>query len=184
MIIFAEAAMIAIALQLLAWVAVSYIVISALEYFPHRWVMHSRELARHLRAPALAEEFEKHAALHHGRFFGPRSFASCGDPAARYVSIDTGVLYMVGKVWWLWLPLACVSQLGAAVLFLGLAAHGALWTVVHREMHFPTGHRIARTAAFQFWRRYHQAHHERIGTNYNALCPLFDQVFRTYGGLA
>jgi fatty acid hydroxylase family protein len=173
-----------LALQVLGWMAVAYVFTSALEYFPHRFVMHSRQLARLLRMPGLGQEFEAHAGLHHGRFFRPGSFSSCRDPAARYVSIDTGVLYMLGVTWWMWLPLGLVSIVGAAVLVVFFAAHGALWTVVHREMHYPRNDWISRTAAYRFWHRYHEMHHERAGTNFNGLCPLFDQLLGTYGGLA
>jgi len=170
--------------ELLAWVIAAYVLTSAIEYFPHRWVMHSRGVARLLGSSRLAEEFEAHATLHHGRFFGPRTFASCSDPAARYVSIDTGALYMLGNTLWLWLPLAVFSALGATIVAAFLAGHGALWTAVHREMHYPSGRWFARTAAFRFWRAYHETHHERHGTNFNVLCPLFDQLLGTYAGLS
>ncbi|HEX8851273.1 MAG TPA: hypothetical protein VF761_17235 [Gemmatimonadaceae bacterium] len=173
-----------LALELIAWLLAAYVVTSAFEYFPHRWVMHSRQLARRVGSARLAEEFESHATLHHGRFFGPRSFTTCADPAARYVSIDTGALYMLGKTWWVWLPLAAVSLIGAGVLAAFFAAHGALWTAVHREMHYPSGRWFARSSAYRFWHRYHETHHDRHGTNFNVLCPGFDHLFGTYGGLA
>jgi len=169
--------------KLAAWILAGYVVTSALEYFPHRWVMHSPSFARRIRSPRLAEEFEAHSTLHHGRFFGPHSFDSCSDPAARYVSVDTGALYTLGKTWWIWLPLAAWSLTGGIVLASFLAAHGFLWTAAHREMHYPTGGWLSKRSLYRFWHRYHERHHEKPGTNFNVLLPLFDQLFGTYGGL-
>jgi hypothetical protein len=169
-----------IVLHILGWFAAAYVLTSLIEYVPHRWAMHSRRLAKWLRSPRLAEEFEKHAQLHHVRFFGPRSFASCSDPAGRYVSFDLGADYMLVMTWWVWVPLGFYSLLGAGVLVAFLAAHGATWSAVHREMHYPQNAWFAKTAIFRFWRRYHETHHERHGANFNTLCPFFDQLFRTY----
>ena len=169
-------------LEALGWLLVSYVTTSAVEYFPHRYAMHSRSLARRLRSPGLSRVFEAHATLHHGRFFAPGHFEHSQDPAARYVSMKLGAGYMLGLSWCLWLPLLYARPLGGVILAAFLAVDGALWSAVHEEMHLPAGGWLSRTALFRFWSRYHEQHHSRPGTNYNILCPLFDHLLGTYGG--
>lgn len=161
------------------WMAVAYVMASAIEYFPHRWVMHSRALAHRIGSSLLIETFERHATLHHARYFGPRAFDECDDPAARYISMKFGVASTFVHLLWLGVPLAFVSLRGAIVIVAFLAAHSACWTAVHREMHFPKGRWFSRTTLYGFWREWHQAHHEQAGKNFNILCPLFDFIFGT-----
>lgn len=170
-------------LSLVVWLLASYVVVSALEYSAHRWAMHSRALARLVKSSGLEDVFTSHATLHHGRFFKPGEFTSSRDPAARFISIDLGALYMLSGTVWLWLPLALISVKGAIVLALFIALHGATWSAVHREMHFPRGRWFSRTPVYRFWRSWHELHHERPSTNYNVLLPLWDFVFRTAAAL-
>ena len=76
------------------------------------------------------------------------------------------------------------SRAGATCVAAFLAIDGALWTAVHREMHFPAAERLASSWIFRFWERYHRQHHDAPKTNFNVICPLFDHLFGTYGGLA
>lgn len=169
-------------LRILCGLAGLYVLISALEYFPHRWVMHSQQLARRVQSPRLAEEWERHGALHHGQYYPPGRFTGCLDRAARFVSIDTGPAFMLASTWWLWLPLAIWCPWLGVPLALALAAHGVVWSLVHREMHRPARRWVSQTLLFRFWCAYHEAHHERPGMNFNVLLPLFDHLLGTHAG--
>jgi sterol desaturase/sphingolipid hydroxylase (fatty acid hydroxylase superfamily) len=50
-------------------------------------------------------------------------------------------------------------------------AHGLLWSLAHREMHYPRNAWFARTRWFRFLRRHHQLHHQYPGSNFAALLP-------------
>lgn len=151
------------------WLILSYVLLSAGEYFPHRYLMHART--------RFGRVFESHTLLHHGRFFG-RDFEHCDDKAARYISIDTGVVYMVLASSPIWMTMLYFSRDCAVVFLICAALHGLTWTTVHREMHFPTG-RLESSRLYRFWRSYHRRHHATVGCNYNVLLPLFDHLLRT-----
>ena len=179
-------------LHLIAWVVVAYVTMSATEYVSHRWFMH-RPIAA--RWPALTQfprlqwlwgivrhAYARHAVLHHGRHYG-RSFERSDDPEAQHTSVDVTPAEMLVGLAPLWLPVFFfVSWTGGVILAMTFVAHGFAWGVLHREMHEPQGRWFATTRLYRFFRGYHAAHHAHVNRNFNAIFPLFDHLFGTYGG--
>jgi hypothetical protein len=161
----------------MAWLCVAYVLLSALEYVGHRWVMHNAWLSR--RYARARHEFESHHVLHHFRFYGRGRFERCGDPAARHISIDLQPGFMLIASSWIWGPLMAFSMTGSLTIAAAFVLHGIVWSAIHREMHEPRGAWFARTRLYHFWLRYHRQHHEDTRRHFNVVCPLFDQFFGT-----
>lgn len=162
---------------MLIWIIFAYIVVSATEHFAHRFVMHNSRLA--LRWARAYHEFESHAVLHHGRYYGRGHFTESTDPASRHISIELPVPFMLVMTSWMWGPLMAFSFRGGLTLCIAFVLHGIIWTNIHREMHEPKKPWWAKTSLFRYLRTYHYAHHEDTKTNYNVVCPLFDDLMGT-----
>jgi sterol desaturase/sphingolipid hydroxylase (fatty acid hydroxylase superfamily) len=154
---------------LVGYLVLSVVLMSAFEYSYHRWVMHKRR--------GVGRAFERHAVLHHHRYV--QEFVGTSDPAAKHVGIDSDVPgSLVGLSplwilmgWWDW---------RLATVFLGVVIfHGLVWTVLHREMHFPARQWVRRLPGYRYLNDYHQRHHEHPSCNFNAVFPMFDWVFGT-----
>ncbi len=156
--------------MILIYVLASYVILSFVEYFGHRFIMHSPR----------GVKFRQHAVLHHGRYF-PRGHFLWGageDEAAHFISIGTGPL----PIWTLPITalLFWISTEWAIVFVAMTSFHGVLWTMIHREMHFARRGWLKSSAVFRFLYNYHRVHHDAHGFNYNGLMPLADFVFGTY----
>jgi hypothetical protein len=165
--------------SLVGWLIFSYVFMSLAEYALHRWPMHSKAFATRFR-PAWPA-FERHARLHHGRFY--REFAHDPDPVAKYVNIDLDPgfsLLASAPVWGLLYVAGCTT--GAAVFAGFVVAHALVWSAVHREMHEPEGRWFSGTRLYRFWRSYHKTHHDHPSANFNVVLPGADHLFGTYRG--
>lgn len=162
--------------EALLWLVCSYVFLSLVEYVAHRWPMHSKKLAG--RIPALWPTFERHAVLHHGRWY--RTFDDEPDVAAKHINLTMSPVFNVVGLSPFWGLAYLVSPLGAAVMVGAIAAHAVIWSVIHTEMHQPGDRWFARLPLYRFLRDYHRGHHERPATNYNVVCPGADWVFGTY----
>lgn len=165
----------------LLYIFISLVIMSALEYYTHRFTMHGR---RFVEVTGIDGGFETHAKLHHGRFY--RGFEGDADPAARHVAVDLYPSYVVVTLAPLWLLAMWASLWFGLTLVAVLALHAALWTQFHREMHEPAGRLVPRLLGtyYRFCYSYHRRHHERPCCNFNVLIPLFDLLHGTYGGLS
>lgn len=165
------------ALALLCWLLASLLVMSFVEHFVHKHLMHRRRLPAWLYrlVPFLDKVAHQHAKLHHRRYY--RRFDFEPDPHGRHLDIHLDL--------WLGMALAapvglglcafgCV--LGGAVFFLTVVAHHLVWNLVHEEMHIPTGRWFARTRAYRFLARYHEQHHRYAGRNFNVVLPFADYL--------
>lgn len=155
----------------------AYAFMSVVEYFLHRYPMHSRAFAR--RFPLLGKELERHALLHHARYYNER-FTHCEDPAAKYISVDLNPFYMVLGLAPVWIPL-CLWNMTVGLTFAAFfALHGLVWTTIHREMHEPVGTWFSKTKLFRYYREYHRIHHDHPCYNFNVVCPGMDYLMYTY----
>ena len=157
-------------MTIILYVLLSYVILSFVEYFGHRWIMHSPR----------GVKFQQHAVLHHGHYFPRGHFLwSAGeDEAAHFISIGTGPLPLWTSP--IILILFAISREWAVVFLAMTIFHGALWTMIHREMHFARRGWLERSPVFRFLYHYHRVHHDQHRFNYNGLMPLADFVFRTY----
>lgn len=161
---------------LIFWLPFTVGLMAFLEYFFHRWPMHN---GRFVQKTGIGQEsFESHAALHHGRFF--KQFDKEADPAARYISMVINPGYALLGMSPVWLGLCLASWTGGLTMAIVIVAHAVLWSIIHKEMHFPAGRWFARTRAYRYIHAHHKAHHEHPGTNFAALFPpVMDNLFGT-----
>lgn len=164
-------------LSFLFWLVVSLVFMSFVEYVAHRWPMHSRRLYR--KYPIFRGPFERHAILHHGRYF--KVFDREDDPAARYISMWLNPIEHLIGLSPVWLSLFWfVSPVAGLTLAAVIAIHAIVWSMVHFEMHEPKHGWLSRTWYFRYLRQYHKTHHDHPGTNFNAALPGMDWLFGTY----
>lgn len=161
------------------WLLLAVTLMAFVEYGLHRWPMHSKRFVA--RFPSARDQHERHAVLHHGRFYRDR-FDNSPDPVARHFNIDLepGFALLFGSP--VWLALWAIGLPAAAACFAGVsAAHAVVWTAVHREMHDPRGRWFAGTRYYRFVHANHKLHHERPGGNFAVVFPpLMDVLFGTY----
>jgi sterol desaturase/sphingolipid hydroxylase (fatty acid hydroxylase superfamily) len=149
----------------LAYLPACLILMSALEYIAHRWLMHRRFAPLHWFLPHIHRDH----IHHHG-----------GAPDALHVNLEPPYVIVT---------LAAVSPLLAlmgwydpwlmVVMMLTVAAHHAVWDAVHREIHEPTYPWWRESRAFLFWHRWHERHHANNRRNYAALLPFWDYLLGT-----
>jgi hypothetical protein len=169
----------AYALVITAWSALAVVLMAFVEYGLHRWPMHSKTFVR--RFTFLRDAHERHAVLHHGRFYRER-FDHDFDPVARHfnIDLDPGFALLLGSPVWLSLWFAGFTA-GAACFAAVSAAHALVWSAVHREMHDPRGRWFSGTAYYRYVHANHKLHHDRPGVNYAVvLPPLVDRLFGTH----
>jgi len=164
-------------IEIVLWLILSYFMMSLIEYGLHRYPMHNLQWVT--RWKVARATFERHAVLHHGRWF--KTFDKEDDIAAKHVSLVLnpienllGLSPVLFLLYFLVSPVACYT-FGAFV-----AAHALVWTVIHSEMHMPRGRWFAKTRLFQALRAYHKTHHEHPRTNFNIVCLGTDHLFGTY----
>lgn len=159
--------LVAFPLSVAAWMSI--------EYFAHRWPMHHALIGRWF-----SDAWHGHAYVHHRLFF--RVFDAETHPAAPHVSMTVDpLLNAVGSAVF-WVPLGLWVSWPAAIVFVIVAlGHGCLWSLIHREMHFPKRPWWSRTRVYRYIRRHHEVHHQHPGSNFCALFPPFcDWIFGTW----
>jgi hypothetical protein len=169
-----------LAVEILFGLLFGVFLMSFIEYVLHRWPMHSRPFLR--RFPWLYDTFERHAVLHHGRYFKDR-FVGHPDPAARHLNIGIEPGFNVLGLAPLWVPLLLLSVPAGLAMAAVFGLHAAVWSSAHAEMHDPRGRLIGTTAYFRYLRPYHHTHHKHPGCNFATVFPPFwDLVFGTHRG--
>ncbi len=167
-------------LSIVGWLFASCVLMSFLEFFIHRYLMHKRVLPQRVynHVPGLGTLFRNHAVLHHTHYY--KVFNHEEDPVGRKISIrlDLWIALVGGAlVWALTYPLSpVIGPAFASVLLL----HHLAWNCIHAEMHNPKPRWFGRTRFFRFFAHYHWMHHRYPGKNYNVVFPCADFVFGKY----
>jgi hypothetical protein len=164
-------------LSILGWFAASCIVMSFLEFFIHRYMMHKRVLPRWLYRwlPGMGRVFENHAVLHHGRYY--KVFNHEVDPKGRTISIRLDL--WIGIVGGILVALALypVSLVAGPVFLSVVLLHHLTWNLIHEEMHNPRPRWFRHLPFYKLLVRYHWMHHKYPGMNYNVVLPGADFLF-------
>ena len=171
-----------LASSLVLWMLVSIVLLSFVERFVHRVLMHRRILPAVLyRSLAFLDDYQQaHAVLHHRTYY--RRFDFEPDPVGREIDLRLGpytAVRLYAGVFPMVLALAMVDLLGAAVFSVVAVAHMYSWGLIHREMHVPTSRILNRLTAYRFLARYHYLHHRYPRLNFNLLNPLADFLLGT-----
>lgn len=167
---------------LVLWVLASVALLSFIERFIHRFLMHRRVFPRALyrRLPFLQSYQTAHAVLHHATYY--RRFNFEPDPVGRETDLRLGpetAIRLYAGVSPLVLALGLFDPLGAAVFSVLAIGYMYLWGLLHREMHVPASRLLQSLAAYRFLARYHFLHHRYPHLNFNLLNPLADVTFGT-----
>jgi hypothetical protein len=138
--------------------------------------MHKPLAARRIGSEYLWLTFVEHAVIHHKRcafLFDQQSGLRC--------SVNIGIK-PVTSISIVLVPcslLASMDILTSFVLFVTAILHGVIWSRVHHEMHNPSNAFFSKLLAYRFLKEWHYLHHRHPGTNFNALCPMWDWIFRS-----
>lgn len=159
------------------WFVLANILMAIIEYTLHRYPMHRKGYSN--------ETWESHAKLHHGRFFPRSAFTHPLDIAARYVSVDLQPGYNALGLSPIWIILYFfVSPYCGLTFAFVFAMHGVIWTICHREMHFPQDRWFSGTKYYKYICAYHKKHHTDQSGNFSVIYPpVLDMLFGTYRGL-
>jgi Fatty acid hydroxylase superfamily len=156
--------------------AISYPILSLVEYLVHRHIMHSPRLARALKSKYIWETFWEHAATHHRQCYDV--FDHDDRPCtAVNITVKPTTSLLIATV-----PcviVLTVDPLTSIVLLMGAMINGAVWSRVHAEMHRPTTAWICQLTLFKYLRRLHFLHHRHPRHNFNTLCPMWDWILGT-----
>ena len=170
------------AARLVLWISVSAMLLSFIERFIHRFLMHRRILppALYRRLAFLEGYLNAHAVLHHATYY--RRFSFEPDPVGREIDLRLGfhtAARLYAGVFPAVLVLGLIEPLGAAVFSVVAVGHMYLWGLLHHEMHVPASRALQDLAAYRFLARYHFLHHRYLRFNYNLVNPLADMMLGT-----
>jgi len=171
-----EVTMMHFAIELLAWLAISAVIMSFAEHQIHRHLMHnSNFLSR--RFQPFKQTVESHAVLHHGHYraiFSDEPVPPGQDRGLR-LSLKEGFLEA--------LPVACliatISLPGAIILVMVVCLHHFFWNIIHVEMHKPEQRFFSSWPLYKWLARHHYLHHRYPNSNFNVVLPLADYVLGT-----
>lgn len=158
----------------------SIVIISFIEYFVHRWIMHRRRLPDFVYRciPFLNKTYEQHNFLHHRKYYEEFNYEP--DPYGRDIDIELDVRLGAFLAFIVCIPIWFISSTFAIVFFFTLIAHHLIWNVVHSEMHRPKYTWFSNTRIYKFLAKYHWMHHTYPGKNYNVVFPFADYVMGAY----
>jgi hypothetical protein len=147
---------------------------SFLEWFIHKYVMHTNKISQ------LA--FDRHAIAHHTE---RRSLKTFYIPPEDHATYHIGESSVVPLLWLAHLPFYyVVSRLFGMPAAVGLAVGGLLYLIGYETIHFfihaPKNYWFQRTRVFRFYCEYHRVHHHKARWNYNIVLPIADFVLRTF----
>lgn len=153
---------------------VSLVIMSFVEHLVHRWLMHRQGLPAwaYEFVPYLSDVYHEHAFLHHRKYY--RQFNYEPDEQGRYINLYLKLALGVGLAILLMLPVFYFCPLFAVVFVLVVAAHHAVWNIIHEEMHVPSGRWFTKLAIYKGLARYHCMHHSFPGFNFNVVLPFAD----------
>jgi hypothetical protein len=166
-------------LHLLLSLAVTYVLVSLVEYLSHRYLQHTRVVAKRFPRIALLEKiFIDHAKVHHHDAYD--LFNNEPNPRLRMYNLVIKYRTTAAVMIVLGLPLYAVDHLTAIVFWAVAVVHNLVWTSVHIEMHVNHGHFIRSTPFFKYWEEYHFIHHLYPSKNFNGMLPLWDWICGTF----
>lgn len=154
-------------------VVLSLVVVALFEYLGHRYPLHHRLFTRWL---PLGKDHLKHHKLFVRKFEDVPEAESSYDAAWVRFLFGLGWSALVAAPFLFFLPWEPLA------VFVAVAtAHAVAWSVVHNQMHRPTGVWWSRTIYFRAIRRLHLGHHLKPRTNYGFVFGgLCDRLFGTY----
>ncbi len=176
------------------WFAVSYVIISFIEFFAHGVLMHKPTVLSR-RMPFFKGVLDRHRHFHHGECFPGTHFdESEGD--CLEVNIKLPVFEGQVASFWIWGPLlllalffgfssiiGMVFGLGAVIFMLSLFLHHNAWNLIHIQMHTQPEKRAKwfnRSSLCLWLARNHFLHHAYPKVNFCIVCPLADWLMGTY----
>jgi hypothetical protein len=169
-----------IVLEAAASLVFSYVLLSFLEHFIHRNLMHLHKLPKlvYKLVPHFNIVYSDHAVEHHGRFY--KEFDWEPDEVGRHVNLvirvqDSAFMAVAFS------PLLALMALFSPILFVSFcavgAAHNRIWGIIHKEMHIPDDRNFfKRWGVYRFLARHHFMHHVRPLKNMNVVVPFADFV--------
>ncbi|MCE7872937.1 hypothetical protein DYH09_21505 [bacterium CPR1] len=156
-----------------AWFTFSLLLASFLEWFIHKYFMHTT-----LWLPVAVE---RHAVKHHAERRAPGKFIAAEDELEEYHLFETSAMPMV---WMLHFPVFGLVYLGwgpwaSFGCALGTALYMVAYEMLHWSIHCPDKFWFRNSAWFRFLSEHHRRHHHRSRINYNVVLPLADLVLGT-----
>jgi len=162
------------ALQGIGWFVILTVIMSFVEHFSHRIVMHKKTfLSKHFKI--FKKSLDHHVARHHVQYY--KSFTDepvpPGEDRHIRLSIREGFLEA--------LPICAIiatMSIQAAVTFeIVVCLHHYLWNKIHIEMHKPEKRFFSGWPLYKFHARHHFLHHRHPDKNFNVVFLLADYVF-------
>ncbi len=158
-------------------VILNYVIISFLEHFIHRYLMHQRSFPKtwYVLGPYLHEVFCAHAIRHHRKWYKTFNFEP--NPLGQkenlcILPIDTAAIILLTiPLWIVWM---LISPLGGFMYVLMVIIHNQIWNRIHTQMHIPSDVFFKDWALYKYLARYHFLHHQYMGRNFNVVFPLAD----------
>jgi hypothetical protein len=165
------------AVQAGLWLVFSVVVMSFVEHYIHRNMMHRKHFLGTWIKP-VERIFVHHASKHHPTYavtFFDEVVPKGTDRHIR-LSVKEGFVeslpFSLAFGYFFWWP--------AAVIFTGVVCgHHLLWNQIHLEMHKPDNRFFSKWRAFKFVREYHAVHHKFPATNFNVVLPVADLFMGT-----
>lgn len=160
-------------IEILFWLTVSLFLMSFLEHWIHRILMHKRTFLSD-RVAALKKTFEHHAILHHSHYHQIFSDDPMPPGEDRHIrlSLKEGIVEA--------LPFSAVMAIFSvpgAVIFIGVVcSHHLIWNQIHLEMHQPKGRIFSDWPIYKSVVRHHYLHHRYPAKNFNVVLPMADYI--------
>lgn len=159
--------------EVIIWLPIVILMLSAGEYVSHRWLMHKR-----WDFGPLKTIWYRHMSLHHGKYY--KRFDYETDPVGKYINLRLTLWHSIVLAAPFCILISLVSQVGAYVLACGTLLHLILWNVLHSEMHNPQWRFFRTWRLYRWLAGYHWVHHKHPAWNFNVIFPFWDFVLRTH----
>src|SRR5258708_4437957 len=152
----------------LAFVPVSVVYASLIEWMIHKHVMHTPKYIYHA--------FDRHQLQHHSARKSLKRFFLRPPEVAEYKFYESSFMPMLFVIHMpLFILLGWLFTWPAGVGFaLGSGTYLLLYELLHWAMHVPRPHWINRTRYFRYITELHRIHHYRAWQNYNVVLPIAD----------
>jgi hypothetical protein len=179
----------------ISWIAISYVVISFIEFVSHGVFMHKPTWLS-ANSKFFKETLDEHRTFHHGHCFPGRHFDEADDHDCVTINIHLRVFFGQLASCWMWGPLFVAAFLlgfgstAGKILILGgftfmllLMLHHITWNFIHVQMHKTRESRdqwFATSKLCLYLARYHYIHHVYPRSNFCVVCPLADWLMGTF----
>jgi hypothetical protein len=158
------------------WFIFSCILMSFVEHFVHRKLMHQKNILS-AHTASFRRIFEAHALVHHKHY--SRIFSDDPVPPGEDKEIRLTVRKAPIKAIPVAAMIALVSWQGAAVFVAVMTFHHWVWNKIHLEMHKPEQKPFSTWPVYKFLARHHWLHHKYPHRNFNVVLPFADYVLGT-----